>query len=780
MAHDHQHGHDCCGGAAHGPAAGTVKDQVCGMDVDPNAGKPSAVHDGVTYHFCSERCRTKFVAEPLKYLAPAPAAPVAAGTKWTCPMHPDIVRDKPGPCPICGMALEPMVPVAGAENPELKDMTRRFWVALALTLPVFVLEMGGHVFGWTFGLTDMTSRWVQFALATPVVLWAGWPFLQRGAASLQTMNLNMFTLIGLGVIVAWTYSAVAMLAPGVFPHGLHGGHGGAPVYFEAAAVIVTLALLGQVLELRAREATGGAIRALLDLAPKTARRVKPDGDEENVPLDQVLTGDRLRVRPGEAVPVDGIVFAGRSHVDESLITGEALPVEKTTGAAVTGGTINGSGALIMTAEKVGAETMLARIVALVAEAQRSRAPVQRLADQVSGWFVPLVGVIALIAFAAWWAFADEAGFANGLVAAVSVLIIACPCALGLATPMAVMAGVGRGAQAGVLVRDAAALEALARADTAMFDKTGTLTEGKPKAVALEAVNGFDADEALRLIASVEAGAEHPLAGAVVAAAKEKGLTLSAVQDFDAPPGKGAEGIVDGRTVLAGNAGWLSEKGVDVSGLIARADALRAEGATAVYAAIDGTAAMLIAVADPIKAGAADAVAALKAQGIRAVMMTGDHEVTAKVVAARLGIDEVRAGVTPEGKAEAVAALRQAGRVVIMAGDGVNDAPALAAADAGIAMGTGADAALESAGVTLLKGDISGVVHARRLATATMRNIRQNLAFAFIYNFAGVPLAAGALYPFTGWMLSPEIAAAAMALSSVSVILNALRLGRVRL
>ena len=780
MAHEHQHGHDCCGGAGDGPAKAAAKDPVCGMDVDPAAGKPRAVHDGVTYHFCSEHCRTKFVAEPLKYLAPAPASPVSAGATWTCPMHPEIVRDRPGPCPICGMALEPMVPVAGAENPELEDMTRRFWVALVLTLPVFVLEMGGHVFGWTFGFSDTAGRWTQFALATPVVLWAGWPFLQRGAASLKTMKLNMFTLIGLGVIVAWTYSAVAMLAPGVFPHGLHGGHGGPPIYFEAAAVIVTLALLGQVLELRAREATGGAIRALLDLAPKTARRVKPDGDEEDVPLDQVLTGDRLRVRPGEAVPVDGTVFAGRSHVDESLITGAALPVEKTTGATVTGGTINGSGALIMTAEKVGAATMLARIVALVAEAQRSRAPVQRLADQVSGWFVPLVGAIALIAFAAWWVFADEAGFANGLVSAVSVLIIACPCALGLATPMAVMAGVGRGAQAGVLVRDAAALEALARADTAVFDKTGTLTEGRPKVVALDAVNGFDADEALRLIASVEAGAEHPLAAAVVAAAKEKGLALSNVQDFDAPPGKGAQGVVDGRLVLAGNAAWLSEKGIDVSGLTARADALRAEGATAVYAAIDGKAAMLVAVADPIKAGAAEAVAALKAEGIRAVTMTGDHEVTAKAVAARLGIDEVRAGVSPEGKAAAVAALRKDGRIVIMAGDGVNDAPALAAADAGIAMGTGADAALESAGVTLLKGDISGIVRARRLATATMRNIRQNLAFAFIYNFAGVPLAAGALYPFTGLTLSPEIAAAAMALSSVSVILNALRLGRVQL
>ena len=779
---DHHQAHAaCCGGAA--PAAGRrrVKDPVCGMDVDPEAGKPSAVHAGVTYHFCAERCRTKFLADPAIYLAgraPAPAAP--PGSKWTCPMDPEIVRDGPGACPICGMALEPMVPVAGAANPELADMTRRFWIGLALTLPVFALEMGRHLFGWTFGISGDAARWMQGVLATPVVLWAGWPFLARGAASLKTMNLNMFTLIGLGVLVAWLASAVALVAPGIFPHGVHGGHGAPPVYFEAAAVIVTLALLGQVLELRARAATGGAISALLDLAPKTARRVRADGEDEDVPLDAVLKGDLLRVRPGEAVPVDGMVFAGRSHIDESLITGEAQPVEKTSGAAVTGGTINGSGAFVMKAERVGAETTLARIVALVAAAQRSRAPVQRLADRVSAWFVPGVIAVALAAFAAWWAFAPEGGFARGLVAAVSVLIIACPCALGLATPMAVMAGVGRGARAGVLVRDAAALEALARADTFVFDKTGTLTEGKPSLTALETAAGFEADETLRLVASAESQAEHPLAGAIVAAAKAKGLALAAPSAFDAPPGQGVRATVEGRAVLAGSAEWLSANGVDAAALAARADALRADGATAVLAAIDGRAAAVFAVADAIKPGAHEAVGTLMALGIVPVMITGDHETTALAVARRLGIAEVRASVSPAGKAEAVAALRASGHIVAMAGDGVNDAPALAAADAGIAMGTGADAALQSAAVTLPKGDIAGLVRARRLASATMRNIRQNLTLAFGYNLACVPLAAGVLEPFGGLAPGPEIAAAAMALSSVSVILNALRLERVRL
>ena len=779
---DHLQAHaECCGGSA--PAAGrrTVKDPVCGMDVDPEAGKPSAEHAGVTYHFCAERCRTKFLADPAMYLERRAAAPAAPpGSKWTCPMDPEIVRDGPGACPICGMALEPMVPVAGAANPERADMTRRFAVAAALTAPVFVLEMGRHLFGWSFGLPAEAARWIQAGLATPVVLWAGWPFLARGAASLKTMNLNMFTLIGLGVLVAWAASLVALLAPDVFPHAAHGVHGAPPVYFEAASVIVTLALLGQVLELKAREATGGAIRALLDLAPKMARRVRADGEDEDVPLDAVQKGDLLRVRPGEAVPVDGVVFAGRSHVDESLVTGEPLPVEKASGAAVTGGTINGSGAFIMKAERVGAETMLARIVALVAEAQRSRAPVQRLADRVSAWFVPGVVAVALAAFAAWWAFAPEGGFARGLVAAVSVLIIACPCALGLATPMAVMAGVGRGARAGVLVRDAAALEALARADTIAFDKTGTLTEGRPSLTALETASGFEADETLRLVASAESQAEHPLAGAIVAAAKAKGLSLSAPSAFDAPPGQGVRATVGGRAVLAGSAAWLTANGVDAAALAARAETLRADGATAVLAAIDGRAAAVFAIADPVKPGAHEAVGALMALGIVPVMLTGDAETTALAVARRLGIAEVRAGVSPAGKAEAVAGLRAAGHVVAMAGDGVNDAPALAAADAGIAMGTGADAALQSAAVTLLKGDIAGLVRARRLAEATMRTIRQNLLLAFGYNLACVPLAAGVLEPFGGVAPGPEVAAAAMALSSVSVILNALRLERVRL
>ena len=779
---DHLQAHaECCGGSA--PAAGrrTVKDPVCGMDVDPEAGKPSAEHAGVTYHFCAERCRTKFLADPAMYLERRAAPPAAPpGSKWTCPMDPEIVRDGPGACPICGMALEPMVPVAGAANPERADMTRRFAVAAALTAPVFVLEMGRHLFGWSFGLPAEAARWIQAGLATPVVLWAGWPFLARGAASLKTMNLNMFTLIGLGVLVAWAASLVALLAPDVFPHAAHGVHGAPPVYFEAASVIVTLALLGQVLELKAREATGGAIRALLDLAPKMARRVRADGEDEDVPLDAVQKGDLLRVRPGEAVPVDGVVFAGRSHVDESLVTGEPLPVEKASGAAVTGGTINGSGAFIMKAERVGAETMLARIVALVAEAQRSRAPVQRLADRVSAWFVPGVVAVALAAFAAWWAFAPEGGFARGLVAAVSVLIIACPCALGLATPMAVMAGVGRGARAGVLVRDAAALEALARADTIAFDKTGTLTEGRPSLTALETASGFEADETLRLVASAESQAEHPLAGAIVAAAKAKGLSLSAPSAFDAPPGQGVRATVEGRAVLAGSTAWLTANGVDAAALAARAETLRADGATAVLAAIDGRAAAIFAIADPVKPGAHEAVGGLMALGIVPVMLTGDAETTALAVARRLGIAEVRAGVSPAGKAEAVAGLRAAGHVVAMAGDGVNDAPALAAADAGIAMGTGADAALQSAAVTLLKGDIAGLVRARRLAEATMRTIRQNLLLAFGYNLACVPLAAGVLEPFGGVAPGPEVAAAAMALSSVSVILNALRLERVRL
>ena len=746
------------------------------MDVALDAGKPSAVHEGVMYHFCSAGCRTKFVADPAKYLGDTrPAVTAPAGASWTCPMHPEIVRDGPGACPICGMALEPMLPSADAPNPELKDMTRRFRVGALLSVPLLVLEMGGHALGWDFGLAPSVEGWLQAALATPVVLWAGWPFFERGWASVRTGNLNMFTLIALGVGVAFAYSLVALVAPGIFPHSLHGAHG-VPVYFEAAAVIVTLALLGQVLELRARAATGGAIRALMDLAPKTAERESG----EIVPLDQIVAGDLLRVRPGAAVPVDGVVTQGRSSVDEALVTGESLPVEKTEQSRVTGGSINGSGSFVMRAEAVGRDTMLARIVALVAEAQRSRAPVQSLADKVASWFVPLVVIVAVAAFAGWAVFGGADAFAKGLVAGVSVLIIACPCALGLATPMAVMAGVGRGAHAGVLVRDAAALEALARADTIILDKTGTVTEGRPVLVGVRVAPGFDADAVLGLAASVETAAEHPLAAAIVAGAKAKGLGLTRAEAFDAPPGKGATGHVAGHAVKVGNAAWLNAEGVATAALENDAGAMRETGATAVFVAVDGVAAGVIGVADPVKAGAKAAVAALIAGGITPVMVTGDHVGTAKAVAAALGIGDVKAGVSPEGKATIVKEMKAAGRRVAMAGDGVNDAPALAAADCGIAMGTGADAALESAGVTLLKGEIGGLVKARRLAEATMRTIRQNLVFAFGYNAAGIPLAAGALYPVTGAMLSPEIASLAMALSSVSVILNALRLGRAKL
>lgn len=769
MSTDHAaHGTKACCGGAHQPSR--FNDPVCGMDVDPDAGKPTAEHDGDTYHFCSNGCRTKFIADPAKYLGPKiAAAPVPAGTQWTCPMHPEIVRDKPGACPICGMALEPMLPSADAGNPELDDMSRRFWISLALTVPVFVLEMGGHLFGWNFGLSPSVSIWVQAALTAPVVLWAGWPFFERGAASVKTGNLNMFTLIALGVGVAFAYSLTVAIAPSLFLGSGHGAHGSPPVYFEAAAVIVTLTLLGQVLELRARAATGGAIRALMDLAPKTAHRVRA-GVEDEISLDQVMAGDVLRVRPGEAVPVDGVVTEGRSSVDEALVTGESVPVEKIAGSKVTGGAVNGSGSFLMRAERVGNETMLARIVALVAAAQRSRAPVQGLADRVASWFVPVVMGLALAAFAGWMIYGSTG---DALMAGVSVLIIACPCALGLATPMAVMAGVGRGAKAGVLVREAAALEALSRADTIILDKTGTLTEGRPKLTAVEALPGFDADEVLRLAASVEASAEHPLAAAVTEGAREKGLLLGAVTGFDAPPGKGAKGVVDGKLVRVGNAVWLGEEGVPAGATDNVTEALRARGATAVIVAIGDAPAGVIGVADPVKAEAKAAVTALAADGMTPVMVTGDHEGTARAVAAALGIPELRAGVSPEGKAAIVTDLQAAGRKVAMAGDGVNDAPALAAADCGIAMGTGSDAALESAGMTLLKGDISGLVRARRLAGATMRTIRQNLVFAFGYNAAGIPLAALGL-------AGPEIASAAMALSSVCVIANALRLGRAEL
>jgi Cu+-exporting ATPase len=691
-------------------------------------------------------------------------------------MHPEIVRDGPGSCPICGMALEPMtVTDATGPNPELADMTRRFWVALVLTLPVFVLEMGGHLFGLHRLVPPQWSGWIQLVLATPVVLWAGWPFFQRAYVSLRTMKLNMFTLIAMGTGVAWAYSVVATVAPGIFPAAFRAPDGTVAVYFEAAAVITVLVLLGQVLELRARESTGGAIRALLDLSPKLARRIGPGGAEEEVPLDQVGVGDRLRVRPGEKVPVDGTVVDGRSAIDESMVTGESMPVTKEAGERLIGGTLNQTGALVMAAERVGRDTMLAQIVQMVAAAQRSRAPIQRLADVVSGWFVPAVILIAALAFVAWAVFGPDPSYAYGLVAAVSVLIVACPCALGLATPMSIMVGVGRGAQGGVLIRDAEALEHMEKVDTLAVDKTGTLTEGRPRVIEVIAGPGFTEADALRLVASLERQSEHPLASAVVEAAEAKGLQLGEAADFQSVTGKGVMGTIEGRRVVIGSNRFLAEQGVDLAPLDEAATRLRQDGATAILAGIDGRPAFVAGIADPIKESTPAALAALQAAGIRVVMLTGDNRTTAEAVARKLGIAEFEAEVLPEDKGRIVAQFRREGRVVAMAGDGVNDAPALAAADVGIAMGTGTDVAMESAGITLLKGDLTGIVRARRLSAATMRNIRQNLFFAFVYNAAGVPIAAGVLYPAFGLLLSPIIAAAAMALSSVSVIANALRL-----
>ncbi len=707
------------------------------------------------------------------HAAPKDAPP---GAQWTCPMHPQIVRDGPGACPICGMALEPMTPSAAqTPNPELADMTRRFWVALALSAPLFALEMGSHLLGLGHLLSRAAMNWVQFALATPVVLWAAWPFFARGWASLQSRNLNMFTLIAMGIGVAFAYSVVAVLAPGVFPPTFRDASGAAPVYFEAAAVIATLVLLGQVLELRARENTSGAIRALLDLAPKTARRVRADGTDEDVPVEHLGVGDRVRVRPGEKIPVDGELIEGRAAVDESLVTGESMPVTKDVGAKLVAGSLNTTGSFVMRAEKVGADTLLSQIVHLVAQAQRSRAPIQRLADRVSAWFVPAVIGAALLAAIVWAGVGPEPRAANALLVAVSVLIIACPCALGLATPMSIMVGVGRGARAGVLIKNAEALERFEKIDTLVIDKTGTLTEGKPALTAVIPATDVPADALLRLAASLERGSEHPLADAIVRAAQAQKLQLSQASAFDSPLGKGVLGRVDGRAVIIGRASFLNEHGVSVAEFDGEAQRLRGDGATVVFVALDGAAAGLLAVADPIKPTSARAVAALRQSGVRLVMMTGDNRATALAVARSVGIDEVEADVLPQDKARVVEKLRADGRVVAMAGDGVNDAPALAAADVGVAMGAGADVAIESAGVTLLQGDLMGLVRARRLSQAVMRNIRQNLFFAFIYNAAGVPLAAGALYPAFGVLLSPAVAAAAMALSSVSVIANALRL-----
>ncbi len=829
--HHHSHPHEagsCCTPQA--PET-VVRDPVCGMTVAPDAGKPSAEHGGRVFHFCCEGCRTKFVADPENYLTakdpvcgmtvdrasarhflrhegekfyfcsqgcldrfqaepqkyragrPAPA-PAPKGTKFTCPMHPEIVRDGPGDCPLCGMALEPMGVPTGQEgpNPELVDFSRRLWVSAALSIPLLVLSMGPMVGlsaprDW---LGEPAATWAEFALASPVVLWAALPFFRRGWQSILNRSPNMWTLISIGVAAAYLYSVAATLFPGLFPHAFRGHGGGVPVYFEASAVIIALVFLGQVLELRAREKTGSAIRALLDLAPKTARRIAADGGEADVALDSVREGDLLRIRPGEAVPVDGSVTDGRSAVDESMITGEPLPVEKAAGDSLTGGTLNRNGTLVMRAERVGSETTLARIVELVARAQRSRAPIQGLADRVSFYFVPAVVLVAVLAFLAWALFGPEPRLIFALVSAVSVLIIACPCALGLATPMSIMTATGRGAQAGVLIKEAAALERLAAVDTLIVDKTGTLTEGRPTLTDMVAADGFTQDEVLSLAAAVEQGSEHPLADAVVEGARKRGLAIPPAGDFEAFNGRGVTATVGGRTVLLGNAAFLMESGIDADPLAASADALRQDGRSAVLVAVDGKPAGIVAVSDPLKATAADAIKALHEQGLTIVMATGDNERTARAIAQKLGIDRVEAGLLPEAKAKLIEDLQARGSVVAMAGDGINDAPALSTADVGIAMGTGADVALESAGITLVKGDLTGIVRARRLAQATIRNIRQNLAFAFLYNALGVPVAAGVLYPVTGTLLSPMLAAAAMSLSSVSVIANALRLRGLRL
>ncbi|PWK63690.1 heavy metal translocating P-type ATPase [Aminobacter sp. AP02] len=810
------------------PPEAVVRDPVCGMIVDPAAGKPTLDHEGHLFHFCSASCRDKFAkepekyvratdpvcgmevardsarhlkhegtgyyfcsstcegkfaAEPARYLGAKPAAAVAPkGTQYTCPMHPEIIRDKPGSCPICGMALEPVMPT-GEEgpSPELVDFTHRLWVSAVLSIPLLIIAMGPMlglpVRDW---IGERTAAWLELVLATPVVLWAALPFFHRGWDSVLNRSPNMWTLISLGVGAAYAYSVVATFFPDLFPHQFRGHGGSVPVYFEAAAVIVALVFLGQVLELRARERTGSAIRALLDLAPKTARRIADDGSESEVPLEEVVSGDRLRIRPGDAIPVDGIVLEGRSSVNESMISGEPLPVEKSESDKLTGGTLNKNGSLIMRADKVGADTVLSQIVEMVAKAQRSRAPIQGLADRVSFYFVPTVVVIAIAAFAVWAMFGPEPSMVYAIVSAVSVLIIACPCALGLATPMSVMTATGRGAQAGVLIKDAEALERFSRVGILIVDKTGTLTEGRPTLTDVIALDGIAEDELLALAAGLEKGSEHPLAEAIVEGAAKRGIVVPGVQHFESVTGKGVSGTVSGRKVALGNAAMMADLGLGSGDLAARADTLRADGKTAMFVAIDDKAAGIVAVADPIKATAAEAIRALHGLGLKIIMATGDNERTAKAVAQKLGIDEVRADMLPESKKALVDELCAKGQGVAMAGDGVNDAPALAAADVGIAMGTGADVAMESAGITLVKGDLNGIVRARKLAQATISNIKQNLFFAFIYNVLGVPVAAGVLYPVLGTLLSPMIAAAAMSLSSVSVIANALRLRALKL
>jgi len=792
MDHPHSAHPPSTDGAPHppAPAPDTVKDPVCGMNVVPGQSKGgTAAFDGKEYFFCNPKCREKFIAEPTKYIAPpVPAAPVtlapvAAAAEYTCPMHPQIVRPGPGSCPICGMALEPKtVTLAETDDSELRSMSRRFWVSLIFTAPLFVLSMAGLIPGDPLSrLIPMSMLpWIELALATPVVLWGAWPFFRLGAASIVHRHLNMFTLIALGIGTAFLFSVLATLAPQVLPAAfrMHGGM--TPVYFEAAAVITVLVLLGQVLELRARSATSSAIKALLGLAPKNAKRLKDDGAEEDVPLDQVIVGDRLRVRPGDKVPVDGVVLEGKTAIDESMVTGEPMPVEKTVGDRVTGATVNGTGSVVIKAERVGADSLLAQIVKMVSEAQRSRAPIQRMADVVAGYFVPAVVLSAIVTFVVWALVGPEDGrMAYALVNAVAVLIIACPCALGLATPMSIMVGTGRGATAGVLIKNAEALEILAKVDVLVVDKTGTLTEGKPKLVTLVATVGAE-DELLRLAASLERGSEHPLAAAIVAGALERHLNVTEAKSFRSITGKGVVGEIDARSVALGNAKLFEELKIDLGELSSRAETLRAQGQTVMFVAVDGVASGLIGVADPIKASTAEAIKLLKAENIRVIMLTGDSKTTAAAVAKTLGLDDVIAEVVPDQKIAVVKKLQAEGRIVAMAGDGINDAPALAQAQVGIAMGTGTDVAMESAGVTLVHGDLRGIGRARKLSRATMTNIRQNLFFAFVYNVLGIPIAAGVLYPFFGVLLSPMIASAAMSFSSVSVIGNALRLRRVQL
>jgi len=819
--HDHHH-HESA------PAPDTAKDPVCGMNVSaehPRGG--TADYNGVTYYFCGPKCRERFSAEPEKYLAakgaasPAPtaAAPpvvkqspgqtyvcpmdpevreskpgacpkcgmalepeqpvVTTRTEWVCPMHSEIVRTEPGSCPICGMALEPRVATVDADNPELRDMSRRFYVAVALSIPLLALTMGDMLLGHR--LSEMLPYglrgWLELALATPVCLWAGFPFLERAVQSVKNRSLNMFTLIGLGVSTAYIFSVVAVLAPGLFPASFRSEHGEIGLYFEAAAVIVALILLGQVLELRARGQTGAAIRALLGLAPKTARRIDAGGAETDVPLESVQVGDRLRIRPGEKVPVDGVVLEGASNVDESMVTGEPLAVAKKADDRLIGATVNGTGSFVMRAEKVGSETLLARIIGMVSEAQRSRAPIQKLADIVAGYFVPIVIGIASITFAVWSLVGPEPRLAHALVNAVAVLIIACPCALGLATPMSIMVAMGKGASVGVLFKNAEAIEILRKVDTLVVDKTGTLTEGTPKLTRIITASCVDEAALLRWTASIERQSEHPLGTAIIAAAKDRGLELSAVTSFDSTTGQGVRGIVEERQIAVGNRAWLDSIGADPGTLADQADGLRKEGQTVIFVAVDGKAAGILAIADPIKESTPEAIRLLHGEGLRIVMLTGDTRATADAVAKRLGIDEVIADVLPDQKADAIKRLQKEGRVVAMAGDGINDAPALAQAEVGIAMGTGTDVAMESAGVTLVKGDLRGIIRARTISRLTLANIKQNLFFAFVYNSLGIPLAAGVLYPVFGWLLSPMIAAAAMSLSSVSVITNALRLKR---